>query len=325
MPLTDPLFPAGVRLLQAAGAQVPEAESPWTEALIMGLSGGLGLRWEITGGSLQLHLLGAPGASRAALLQGLGATGAAVEEHAPAGQRGLAEALSTQTAAGRPVLLWTDGSLQADPVGPAPAVVLGPEADGWRVALGAAEARHSTEELAAARLGRSPLAWISEVEAEELDLEEDAPEIVRKTCYALLVQPARRQGLPALRRWLEALDAGREGWGLAEPAARARLFADLHEQLRWRTEGRGWRAAYAAFLRELGELIDNEDILDPAETYDRAGLGWGRVAELAAGAAAKGTLGDGAWREALGALRAELAGVFELEMRATTDLQHMIY
>lgn len=326
--LTDPHFPAAVRLLRAAGAQVPEAGGPWTEALLLGLSGGPGLRWEITGGSLRLHLLGSPGGTRTALLGGLGVVGATVEEHAPHGVTGLGEALGRQAAAGRPVLLWTDGSLLDAPVGPAPAVILGAAAPGqgrWRVLSGGSEAERSTEELAAAREGRSPLAWISEVEDGLLDLEEDAPDIVRKTCYALLVQPARRQGLPALRRWLEALDAAREGWGLAEPAARASLFGDLHRALAHGTEGQGWRARYAAFLRELGELVDNEDIFDPAETYERAGAGWARAAALAAEQAAAGTLDDDAWARARSGLREVLAEVFELEMRATTDLQHMIY
>ena len=328
---SDPVFTAGVRLLGAAGASASPGTVGWTEPLLLGLSGGLGLRWARAGRSLELELLGAPDGSFGALRHALSVAGGGVEEHAPRGQAATVQAVETQLAHGRPVLLWTDGGLATGGLATGslcqrPAVVVERARGGWLADTGgAALVGMSSERVLARQVVGSPLCWLNHAGGDDVDLEEDVPDVVRAMCYALLVQPARRSGLPAMRRWLEALDAGTEGWSLGEPAARAGVFLELHRRLAQDTDGQAWRLSYARFLEELSEHIDNEDILDPAATWRRAGQGWAELAELSRGLAASGALDDGAWREALAALRVGLAGIFELEMRATTDLQHMIY
>ncbi len=303
-------FELGGCMLQAAGLEGPEG--PWSGAMLMGLGGGIGLSWDLSPRGLRLELLGTTAGLRTAILRGLEATGARVSEHAPRSSGALVDTVDECLAQGQPVLMWPRRAAGVEPV-----LVRSRIGAAWQLDGGEVD----PHELAAASRGQ-PIAWVGG-SGRAIDLEEDAAEIVRKTCYAHLVQPARTRGLPALRRWFEALDRGAEGWDLGDPGARGTVRRSLHQAIVVQADGTAWRGSYARFLTELAHLADNEDIIDQAEQIDAVARTWADIAELSG--ASSDAVDDAGWASFRRELSARLRQAFEGEIRAMSALQNAIY
>ena len=303
-------FELGGLMLEAAGLEGPEG--PWSAAMLLGLGGGIGLSWELSARGLRLELLGTTAGLRTALLRGLEATGARVSEHAPRTSAALVETVDDCLAQGQPVLMWPRRAAGVEPV-----LVRARAGATWRLG----EDEVDPHELAAASRGQ-PIAWVSG-RGRVIDLEEDAAEIVRKTCYTHLVQPARTRGLPALRRWFEALDRGAEGWELRDPGARGTVRRSLHAAIVVQADGTAWRGSYARFLTELAHLADNDDIIDQAQQLEVVADTWAGIAQLAGPASE--AVDDHGWTSFRRELGVRLRQAFEGEIRAMSALQNAIY
>lgn len=296
------------RLLDAAGGAGPGGDEPWSEPLLFGLGGGIGLSYFVfryeaagftsvyVGGTINEHVLGRDLVTAAA--ERVGAT---LEATTTTSARVAERRLRAVTEAGGAALVVVDGSrlpgalTGLDHVGidlsgmlPTP-VVVADGADGAPVVRGA-EADvlgWSWEELAdarsAVRSAKHRMLTLAPPAA-PVDLGAAVDAAVAETVAGLLAPPRPSSfGVPGLRRWAsDVTDARtRRGW--------SRMFAtpdELDGALAWIAYwvelagggGGNHRRLYAAFCAEAAERASRPGLADAAAAYEALADRWTALA-----------------------------------------------
>jgi hypothetical protein len=297
------------RLLAALGVTDPTSGRPLTEAMVLGVAGGIGFAYfvfeytELTslylGGRINPYVLKRD-AGEAALTR-LGVPAQARRTTGPAAaERQLRAALDQ----GRPVIATVDvASLQYRAVpavsrGMTPQDVLVELRDGEPVLwdLAPVPIAVTWAELAAARAGVRSAKHrlvVAEPPAGAVDLAGAAAAGIADTVAGMLHPPMRNFGLPGLAKWAGLLTDTRDakGWPrlLASPGRQFQLLTWLLDWVETSDTGGGFfRGMYAEFLEQAAGPLDRPELARLAVDYRDLAAGW---TELAAAAVAAG--GDG--------------------------------
>jgi hypothetical protein len=290
-------------ILRFLGVVAPHTSEPYSEAMLLGLGGGLGggyFSWEFTSYDLPILIVGTRHSweNSQKFLQTIGERlslpmGIRETSSGKAGAGQLREAL----AEGRPAIAWVDqarlpyyflpewmekcvvhvvgvcglddasGAVEIDDRAPVP----------WTV---------EREEFAAARAAitsnRHRLAVVG-TPTEEVDLKTAVGEAIQSCCHTLTEPPIRNFGLPAIAKWadLMANRKDKKGWPRVfppGPSLYAGLTATFHGVETSGTGGGAFRPMYADFLDEASALLDRPALKDVAQQYRELGTMWSAFA-----------------------------------------------
>jgi hypothetical protein len=329
------------RLLAAIGVTDPVTGRPLTEAMALGLAGGIGVAYfvfEYQEEDLTTFYLGGRLNS---YVQKLDATQAALDRlGVPAQVRrttGPATAERQLRAAldqGRPVIVTVDVArllYRAVPdwlCGMTPQDVLvelrGAEPVLWDLAP--APIPVSWAELADARAGVRSVKHrlvVAEAPAGPVDLAGAAAAGIADTWAGMLEPPMRNFGAPGLAKWADLLTDTRDprGWPrlMEAPGRQFQLLTWLYDWVETAGTGGGFfRAMYAEFLEEAAVPLQRPELATLAGDYRELAAAWTALAEAALGAGGDGPLARAATllarrrrmvEERGGAAAAELAAV----------------
>ncbi|MCC6804992.1 MAG: DUF4872 domain-containing protein [Anaerolineae bacterium] len=278
------------------GAQAPHTNQPYTEALLMGINGGICagyFSFEYEGYPPHLHFLTRylfteePGAvfERLAIPMQV--------QQTPNPQKAAANVVNA-LAEGKPAIVWADGArlpynnypTSDDFWNVMPLVVYGYEvggsvqiADRACVSLTASE-----EDMIAARAriakSRNRMMTIGSPNPNHL------PDAVRagiQSCIDLFsgkspVGSNGNFGLNAYQKWIKLLEGkGKESWAVRF-APRARMYAGLTSTYKYLevyfTGGHGARHIYADFLEEAAIILEKPALQDTAPLFRASALAW---------------------------------------------------
>jgi hypothetical protein len=290
------------RLLAALGVTDPSSGRPLTEAMALGVAGGIGFAYfvfeyeELTtlylGGRLN-SFVQKQDATEAALAR-LGVPAQIRRTSGPAtAERHLRAALDQ----GRPVIATVDGArLRQGAVpdwlyGMLPQDVLVGLRDGEPVLwdLDPAPVPVTWAELAEARAGvrsaRHRLV-VAEAPPGPVDLAGAAAAGIADTCAGMLDPPMGNFGVPGLAKWARLLTAPRDprGWPrlLAAPGRRSQLLTWLYDWVETAGTGGGFfRSMYAEFLEEAAGPLGRPGLARLAGDYRKLAAAWTALAEAA--------------------------------------------
>jgi hypothetical protein len=299
------------RLLAALGVTDPTSGRPLTEAMALGIAGGIGFTYFVfeyedlttlyLGGRINSYVQ-KQDATEAALAR-LGVPFQARRTTGPAtAERHLRAALDQ----GRPVIVTVDMArltYRAVPAwlgGMTPQDVLVEPGDGDPVLwdLAPAPIPVTWAELAEARAGvrsaRHRLV-VAEPPQGPVDLAGAAAAGIADTWPGMLDPPMRNFGVPGLAKWAELLTAPRDakGWPrlLAAPGRQFQLLTWLYDWVETAGTGGGFfRAMYAEFLERAADPLDRPELARLAGDYRRLAAAWTALAEAAAAAGGDGPL-----------------------------------
>lgn len=309
-PLRGGLHPetaAYAALLQQAGIVQPKTGAPLSEALVLGIGGGLGIGyilWEFKAHARRPHplrvlVMGMRNRWQYAdslytkLQERLGVRFAVAET---GGARSAQAALDAALALGRPAMLWVDrehlpyAGLPADLSGCMGHTLVACGVEDGRVLIddrALQPFRLAPEVLAAAR-GRIPSyknRLLTVDAAGPIDLA-SAVRAGLADCAAHLAGTSDSFALPVLRKWARLMTdiSNAKGWPRVF-ADRQGLFTTLVSVFEavsdYGPAGGSLRGLYAAFLRESAALLDNPALLEVAERYEWLGKRWGILGEVA--------------------------------------------
>jgi hypothetical protein len=291
------------RLLAALGVTDPTGGRPLTEAMALGIAGGIGFAYFVfeyedlttlyLGGRINSYVQ-EQDATEAALTR-LGVPFQARRTTGPAtAERQLRAALDQ----GRPALVTVDVArlgYRAVPdwlCGMTPQDVLVEPGDDDPVLwdLAPAPIPVTWAELAEARAGvrsaRHRLV-VAEPPQGPVDLAGAAAAGIADTWPGMLDPPMRNFGVPGLAKWAELLTATRDpkGWPrlLAAPGRQFQLLTWLYDWVETAGTGGGFfRAMYAEFLEQAADPLDRPELARLAGDYRRLGAAWTALAETAA-------------------------------------------
>jgi hypothetical protein len=301
------------RLLAALGVGDPATGRPLSEAMCLGISGGIGVAYFVfeyededlttfyLGGRLNSYVQ-KQDATQAALDR-LGVPAQVRRTSGPAtAERQLRAALDQ----GRPVIVTVDVArllYRAVPdwlCGMTPQDVLvelhGAEPVLWDLAP--APIPVTWAELAEARAGvRSVKHRLVVAEPPEgpLDLAGAAAAGIADTWAGMLDPPMRNFGAPGLVKWAELLTSTRDprGWPrlLAAPGRQFQLLTWLYDWVETAGTGGGFfRAMYADFLEAAAGPLDRAELAELAGDYRELAAAWTALAETALAAGGDGPL-----------------------------------
>ena len=330
------------RLLAALGVTDPATGRPLTEAMILGVAGGIGFAYfvfeyeELTtlylGGRINAYVQKQDAAEAA-----LARLGVPFQARRTKGAATAEQQLRAALDQGRPVIVTVDATRLGDPPAPAelagmtPQDVLVEPGDGggprvWDLAP--APIPVTWAELAEARAGVAS-ARHRLIEAQPppgpVDLAGAAAAGIAVSRRGMLEPPMRNFGVPGLAKWAELLTAPRDpkGWPrLLEPPARQRqLLAWLHHWVETGTGGGFFRAMYAEFLEEAARLLEQPELARLAGDHRELATAWTALAERARDAAGSGPLDPVALTELLAGLRQWVQDLAEAEEAAAAGLR----
>jgi hypothetical protein len=311
VPGRHPDTAALARLLAALGITDPATGRPLTEAMALGVAGGIGFAYftfeyeELTtlylGGRLNSYVQ-KQDATEAALAR-LGVPFQTRRTTGPAtAERHLRAALDQ----GRPVIATVDMArlrYRAVPdwlCGMTPQDVLVELADGEPLLWDLAPARFPVTwaELAEARAGvRSARHRLVVAQPPEgpVDLAGAAAAGIADTWPGMLAPPLRNFGVPGLAKWAELLTDRRspKGWPrlLAGPGRQFQLLTWLYDWVETAGTGGGFfRAMYAEFLEQAAGPLERPGLAELAGDYRRLAAGWTALARAAVAAGGDGPL-----------------------------------
>ncbi|HEX6255479.1 MAG TPA: DUF4872 domain-containing protein [Euzebyales bacterium] len=291
-------------LLTAVGATAPHTGQPWSEAMLFGLTGGVGVavhtfRYERD--DVSTLFVGARRPDIAdGMVAGLDRLGIAHTVHETAGARTAATQLRGALTAYGPVAAWVDAATLGTRGMPASweggayhvLAVLGVDDDAGTATLAdltAAPVVVASEQLDAARARirkqRHRVLAVTAVPDEDVGLDAAVRDAI-EACHATLTGGRAR----AMR--IDALDDlaarmvgdGRDGWAQMFPPGRHLWTAltSLHLFVEHYGTGRGLsRPLYAAFLREVASATGVRGADEAAEHYDDLGRQWRALAVAA--------------------------------------------
>jgi Domain of unknown function (DUF4872)/Butirosin biosynthesis protein H, N-terminal len=335
------------RLLAALGVTDPAGGRPLTEAMALGVAGGIGFAYFVfeyetlttfyLGGRLNSYVQ-KQDATEAALTR-LGVRFQARRTAGPAtAERHLRAALDQ----GRPAIVTVDPTrlgLRAVPdwlAGMLPQDVLVEPGDEEPVLwdLAPAPVPVGWAELAEARAGvrsaRHRLV-VAEPPAGPVDLAGAAAAGIADTWAGMLDPPMGNFGVPGLAKWARLLTAPRDpkGWPrlLADPGRQSQLLTWLYHWVETADTGGGFfRAMYAEFLEEAAGPLDRPGLGRLAGDYRQLAAAWTALAEAAVTALADDTpdpqpLDATARSDLLADLRGRVLDLADAEEAAATALR----
>lgn len=288
-------------VLANLGVVAPHTGEPLTEAMVLGVGGGLGagyILWEfdshqfrsrvLTLGFRRLWQYPDRWARQTAERLGLHA-----EVHETGGAKAAAAALDAQLGRGLPAIAWIDtytlghrGEPQwRDGYGGAPLIVYERSGDSYAIDdLSTTRELVSAERLAAARdrVGSYKHRLITiDPERIELDLRPAVEEGPRLQVEHLS-ERSDSFSLPAWRKWARMTTdtKNRKGWptvfadGLSTASLRASIYTEA-------AHGAHLRGLYADFLDEASGLLERESLRDAADAWRQAAACWEPIVDAA--------------------------------------------
>jgi hypothetical protein len=299
------------RLLAALGVADPATGRPLSEAMCLGIAGGIGVAYfvfeyeELTtfylGGRLNSYVQ-KQDATQAALDR----LGVPAQVRRTSGAATAERQLRAALDLGRPVIVTVDVArllYRAVPdwlCGMTPQDVLvelrGTEPVLWDLAP--APIPVTWPELADARAGvRSAKhrLLLAEAPAGPVDVAGAAAAGIADTWAGMLEPPMRNFGVPGLAKWAELLTAGRDpkGWPrmLDAPGRQFQLLTWLYDWVETAGTGGGFfRAMYAEFLEQAAGPLERPELAGLAGDYRELAAAWTALAEAAATAGGDGPL-----------------------------------
>jgi len=292
---------AFANVLANTGVVAPHSGAPLSEAMVLGVGGGLGagyILWEFAQHGERIVVLGfrrqwqypARWAAETATRLGLHA-----EVHETGGARGAAQRLDALLDRGLPAIVWADAHRlghrhlpeRLDGHGGGPVVIYGRA--GGRVLVDDRSAGRLTvpaERLADARARVGSYGHrLIEIDPALVELDGDRLRAAVEEGLALQVEhlSARSDSfsLPAWSKWARTLTGtGRKAWpavfadgrGLGSATASIYTGAGRGEHL---------RSLYAEFLEEAAALLGRIELRDVAASWRQAAAAWERVADTA--------------------------------------------
>jgi hypothetical protein len=336
------------RLLAALGVTDPGTGQPLTEAMALGVAGGIGFAYFVfeyedlttlyLGGRLNSYVQ-----KRDATEAALARLGVPVQVRRTSGPATAERHLRAALDQGRPVIVTVDAACLGDRAVPdwlcgmmPQDVLVEPGGDGEPVLwdLAPEPVPVTWAELAEARAGvrsaRHRLV-VAEPPPGPVDLAGAAAAGIADTWPGMLEPPMRNFGVPGLAKWAELLTAGRDpkGWPrLLEPPGRQfQLLTWLYAWVETAGTGGGFfRRMYAEFLEQAAGPLDRPGLARLAGDYRRladawTGLAEAAVADLAADAADHQPLDPEARSTLLADLRGRVLDLAEAEQAAAAALR----
>jgi hypothetical protein len=341
------------RLLAALGVTDPAVGRPLSEAMVLGIAGGIGFAYFVfeyedlttlyLGGRINPYVH-----KRDAAEAALTRLGVPFQVRRTSGPAAAERHLRTALDQGRPVVATVDGAwLRSGGVPPelpgmTPQDVLVELRDGEPVLwdLAPEPVPVTWAELAEARAGVGSAKHRLVVAGAPADLgdgagrstsEVDLPGAVAAgiadTWAGMLDPPMRNFGVPGLAKWADLLTAPRDpkGWPrlLAAPGRQRQLLTWLYDWVETAGTGGGFfRLLYAEFLEEAAGPLGRPGLTTLAGTYRELAAAWTALAETARDAGPQ-PLDPDTRTTLLAGLRGQVLDLAEAELQAATKLKEL--
>jgi hypothetical protein len=332
------------RLLAALGVTDPVGGRPLSEAMVLGIAGGIGFAYFVfeyedlttlyLGGRINPYVHRRDAAETA-----LTRLGVPFQVRRTSGPAAAERHLRTALDQSRPVVATVDAArLRSRAVPPqlpgmTPQDVLVELRDGEPVLwdLAPEPVPLTWAELAEARAGvrsaRHRLV-VADAPAGPVDLPGAAAAGIADTSAGMLDPPMRNFGVPGLAKWADLLTAPRDpkGWPrlLAAPGRQLQLLTWLHDWVETAGTGGGFfRLLYADFLEEAAGPLGRPDLTTLAGTYRELAAAWTTLAETARDAAGPQPLDPDTLTALLASLRGQVLNLAEAELQAATKLKEL--
>jgi hypothetical protein len=290
------------RLLAALGVTDPASGQPLSEAMVLGVAGGIGFAYFVfeyeqlttlyLGGRINPYVQKAD-ATEAALAR----LGVPVEVRRTTGPAAAERQLRSALDQGRPVIATVDRArlhhraVPAELRGMTPQDVMVELSDGEPVLwdLAPAPIPITWAELAEARAGVRSVKHrlvVAEAPAGPVDLAGAAAAGIADALAGMVDPPMRNFGLPGLAKWAELLTDTRDakGWPrlLAAPGRQFQLLTWLFDWVETSGTGGGFfRGMYAEFLEEAAGPLDRPELAELAGDYRELAAAWTELAQAA--------------------------------------------
>ena len=330
------------RLLAALGVTDPAGGRPLSEAMVLGIAGGIGFAYFVfeyedlttlyLGGRINPYIH-----KRDAAEAALTRLGVPFQVRRTSGPAAAERHLRTALDQGRPVVATVDGArlpsraVPPELPGMTPQDVLVELRDGQPVLwdLAPEPVPVTWAELAEARAGvrsaRHRLV-VADAPAGPVDLPGAAAAGIADTWTGMLDPPMRNFGVPGLAKWADLLTAPRDpkGWPrlLAAPGRQLQLLTWLYDWVETAGTGGGFfRSMYAEFLEEAAGPLGRPGLTTLAGSYRELATAWTTLAETARDAAGPQPLDPDTLTALLAALRGQVLDLAEAERQAATELK----
>jgi len=330
------------RLLAALGVTDPAGGRPLSEAMVLGIAGGIGFAYFVfeyqdlttlyLGGRINPYIH-----KRDAAEAALTRLGVPFQVRRTSGPAAAERHLRTALDQGRPVVATVDGArlpsraVPPELPGMTPQDVLVELRDGQPVLwdLAPEPVPVTWAELAEARAGvrsaRHRLV-VADAPARPVDLPGAAAAGIADTWTGMLDPPMRNFGVPGLAKWADLLTAPRDpkGWPrlLAAPGRQLQLLTWLYDWVETAGTGGGFfRSMYAEFLEEAAGPLGRPGLTTLAGSYRELATAWTTLAETARDAAGPQPLDPDTLTALLAGLRGQVLDLAEAERQAATELK----
>jgi len=330
------------RLLAALGVTDPAGGRPLSEAMVLGVAGGIGFAYFVfeyedlttlyLGGRINPYIH-----KRDAAEAALTRLGVPFQVRRTSGPAAAERHLRTALDQGRPVVATVDGArlpsraVPPELPGMTPQDVLVELRDGQPVLwdLAPVPVPVTWAELAEARAGvrsaRHRLV-VADAPARPVDLPGAAAAGIADTWTGMLDPPMRNFGVPGLAKWADLLTAPRDpkGWPrlLAAPGRQLQLLTWLYDWVETAGTGGGFfRSMYAEFLEEAAGPLGRPGLTTLAGSYRELATAWTTLAETARDAAGPQPLDPDTLTALLAGLRGQVLDLAEAERQAATELK----
>lgn len=340
------------RLLAALGVTDPAGGRPLSEAMVLGVAGGIGFAYFVfeyedlttlyLGGRINPYIH-----KRDAAEAALTRLGVPFQVRRTSGPAAAERHLRTALDQGRPVVATVDGArlpsraVPPELPGMTPQDVLVELRDDQPVLwdLAPEPVPVTWAELAEARAGvRSARHRLVVADApadfgdgvgsstSEVDLPGAAAAGIADTWTGMLDPPMRNFGVPGLAKWADLLTAPRDpkGWPrlLAAPGRQLQLLTWLYDWVETAGTGGGFfRSMYAEFLEEAAGPLGRPGLTTLAGSYRELATAWTTLAETARDAAGPQPLDPDTLTALLAGLRGQVLDLAEAERQAATELK----
>jgi hypothetical protein len=325
------------RLLAALGVTDPASGRPLTEAMVLGIAGGIGFAYFVfeyedlttlyLGGRINPYVH-----KRDAAESALTRLGVPFQVRRTSGPATAERHLRTALDQGRPVVATVDAARAVPPElrGMTPKDVLVELRDEEPVLwdLAPVPVPVTWAELAEARAGVRSAKHrlvVADAPAGPVDLPGAAAAGIADTWAGMLDPPMRNFGVPGLAKWAELLTAPRDpkGWPRLLAAPGRQLLTWLYDWVENDTGGGFFRSMYAEFLEEAAGPLGRPGLTTVAGSYRELATAWTTLAETARDAAGPQPLGPDALTTLLAGLRGQVEDLAEAEQQAANTLKEL--
>jgi hypothetical protein len=325
------------RLLAALGVTDPASGRPLTEAMVLGIAGGIGFAYFVfeyedlttlyLGGRINPYVH-----KRDAAEAALTRFGVPFQVRRTSGPATAERHLRTALDQGRPVVATVDAARAVPPElrGMTPKDVLVELRDEEPVLwdLAPVPVPVTWAELAEARAGVRSAKHrlvVADAPAGPVDLPGAAAAGIADTWAGMLDPPMRNFGVPGLAKWAELLTAPRDpkGWPRLLAAPGRQLLTWLYDWVENDTGGGFFRSMYAEFLEEAAGPLGRPGLTTLAGSYRELAAAWTTLAETARDAAGPQPLDPDALTTLLAGLRGQVEDLAEAEQQAANTLKEL--